>query len=499
MKRQIAWVMALLIAGAGALAACGDSTAAPTDTDTAAVSESAVDSSTAVTEVLKKDNLPDNLDFGGEKITIHIRNGDNGNPEGNCVMEMTVEGLNGELLNDAIYNRNLAVSERLNVEIDPYVSYDWTQYGQALKEIRESISAGDDMFDIIAGWCNGDVTNLALEGCFLELDGVNYLDTKQPWWNQGLANATPMGGKTFFVTGESNILTSLGSAFSVFVNENIQNAFDLGSLADYVIDGTWTIDKMSEIAKTVQNDLNGDGAIDADNDRVGLVLLNYISADAFYTSLDCHQIESDNDGNLSYVPDIERIHTALTKVVDLHYNNPGVLGWLPDITRDIFVEGRALMTLEYMEAAREQLRGMEDSYYIIPMPKLDENQDQYYSYIFNNLTVQSVPVTNGNPDATFATMEALASESYYNVTPVFFEDCMQNKYARSETTVQMLEIIRDSCYVDYEYIYGDLFRTPAFIFRDQVSRKKSDAASYIEKNSSKIESAIEKAMEQLGQ
>ena len=150
MKKSISLFFALLIALSSALVGCSDGAETSGNNETPSSAEiSAPENETAETETaeteagLTRDDLPDDLDFDGETITIHIRNGDNGNPEGNCVMEMTVEELNGELLNDAIYNRNLAVNERLNVQIDPYVSYDWTGYGNCLAEIRASINANE--------------------------------------------------------------------------------------------------------------------------------------------------------------------------------------------------------------------------------------------------------------------------------------------------------------------------------------------------------------------
>ena len=39
------------------------------------------------------------------------------------------------------------------------------------------------------------------------------------------------------------------------------NDYDIEPLAETVLNGTWTIDKMGEITKTVQNDINGDGKL----------------------------------------------------------------------------------------------------------------------------------------------------------------------------------------------------------------------------------------------
>ena len=72
---------------------------------------------------------------------------------------------------------------------------------------------------------------------------------------------------------------------------------------------------------------------------------------------------------------------------------------------------------------------------------------------------------------------------------------MQNKYARSETTVQMLELIRSTCYVDYEYVYGTFFNKPVNLFRDLIGGKSSDSASWIAKNTKRINRFIEKTLE----
>ena len=504
MKKTVSLFLALLIALSGLLTGCGETAEQSADEGPSSPEVSATPGAEDLPEEaleteagLTKDDLPDDLDFGGETITIHIRNGDNYNPTGNCIMEMTVEELNGELLNDAIFNRNVSVEERLNVKLDPYSPFEWTRYGEAVNEIRSSVRSGEDRFDIIAGWCNSDLASLALEDCFLDMKDAPYLDLEKPWWNQALVGKNIMGSKQFFVTGESNILSSLGSAFSVFVNEALETDFQLEKLSNYVDEGTWTIDKMAEIVEQVHVDLNGDGKMDSANDRFGIVLIGTLSADAFYASLDLHQVEVDGDGTATYSPQTERINTALEKLCNLYYNNPGTFGWAPTYSREVFVEKRTLMTIDYIEASREEFRNLEDPYYIIPTPKLDETQEQYYAYIFNNLTVLSVPVTNQNTDATYATMEALSSESFFNVTPVFFNDCMQNKYSRSETTTRMLEIIRAGCYVDYEYIYGALFSRPAYIFRDLLADKSSDSASWIARHQKTIRKQIEKAMEGL--
>ena len=59
-----------------------------------------------------KDSLPDDLDFNGEIINIHVRGNDD------SMLEFYSEGENGDIVNDVIYRRNATVEDRLNVNIN---------------------------------------------------------------------------------------------------------------------------------------------------------------------------------------------------------------------------------------------------------------------------------------------------------------------------------------------------------------------------------------------
>jgi len=77
------------------------------------------------------------------------------------------------------------------------------------------------------------------------------------------------------------------------------------------------------------------------------------------------------------------------------------------------------------------LRDMEDDFKIIPIPKLDENQQNYNSRIHDSLTIYGMPITAiGQEDAVSATLEAMASESYRLVTLAYYESALKVKFTR---------------------------------------------------------------------
>ena len=104
MKKTIS--MILLIAMLAGCVACGDSGTA-NETTTAEPNETTT--TEAETEKTYDLELPD-VDYEGADFTFFMRNSDY------FISDQYVEELNGEILNDAIYNRNLAVQNLLNVK-----------------------------------------------------------------------------------------------------------------------------------------------------------------------------------------------------------------------------------------------------------------------------------------------------------------------------------------------------------------------------------------------
>ena len=108
MKKQ--WISMMLLVSMLASASCGTSGAA-NDTNDAAED----DSTTAAEETGFNPGLPADLDFGGEEITILWRKGQN----------EFAEEQNGDIVNDAMYQRDMNVEQWLNVKLR-HVELDYT-------------------------------------------------------------------------------------------------------------------------------------------------------------------------------------------------------------------------------------------------------------------------------------------------------------------------------------------------------------------------------------
>ena len=467
---------------------CGGDTESPAVTDTASNGTE----TEAQTEPLWLDSLPQDLDLGGETVIIRCR-GNDGN-----ILEIAPENEIGDVLNDAVFRRNRDVEARLNVDIVLSPGEGWESYSKEITTLRASVAAGDNAWQIIAGWANS-LPTLSLENCFYDLTDMQYLDLKQPWWNQSAVEGMRLCDKLFFVTGDIAWLTVFGSSFVVYVNERIASGYDIETVPQLVRDDKWTIDKMRELTVQTMKDLNGDSIMD-ENDQWGLVLNRGNNPDAFYTAADLHQIIV-TDGIPSYVPDVERLSRLMDKLEPFYFNGESAGCYVSedgDVQINMFGNGQSLMVMREMSLARNEYRTMEDNYTIVPYPKLDDTQEHYYSACFNSATIWGIPSDNPQPQTAAAVMEALAAESYQDITPVFFETCMQEKFARNEDTIEMLNLIRANGYIDAEYLYMSAFNYSVQILRNLVSGKKADVASYVAKQEKKYHAAVGQMIEQLG-
>lgn len=242
-----------------------------------------------------KDSLPDTLDFGGETVRVLARGGDD-----DVKIEFFSESTNGEVVNDAVFSRNEAVEARLNVKMEVLLQ-NKTRHNHLADEIRKSVSAGSDDFDLIANAIY-NMNSIALEGMLLDLQELDYLDFSQPWWNQAFLDLTEYNGRNYVALGELS-QTMISGAFCMFFNRDMYREFypDEPSLYEIVNAGEWTLDKMISLCTPLYADLNGNGKAD-EGDRFGHFFTDTqtLGCDSFTGGCNINLIIKNDDGSYTY-------------------------------------------------------------------------------------------------------------------------------------------------------------------------------------------------------
>jgi len=126
-----------------------------------------------------------------------------------------------------------------------------------------------------------------------------------------------------------------------------------------------------------------------------------------------------------------------------------------------------------------------DSFVILPMPKWDDNQEEYYTSISNSSSLLSmVPVSAKNKEFSSAVFDILSYEGQKEIIPAFFEHSMKLKFSRDNTASQLFDIIRAGTTVDFGMLYDGgtgMFTIMAKLIKDKSTNFASEFAAIKDK------------------
>ena len=466
----------------GALCACGESVDPPTtstgDDTTAAVTTPVTEPETEP-ETELTDDLPDDLDYGGDKIVILSRY-----RAGWTAGEISVEKMIGEPVNDAVYERNKGVEDRLKVDLVSIEEPGDSAY-IVTEKASTSVRAGTHEFDILAAACYVAV-NESLSGTFADMRKSEYINFDKPWWSQGYNEVVEYRGAQFCGLS-SALLSQYRFAFVTLFNKDLFTKVNQPFLYDSVDDGSWTLDKQFSLIPIFHQD-NGNGVQDEEDDIFGLVSCDYVSTDPYWSSCMVDIIKKNADGEYEFIFDTGKLHEVGEKVLRLFYEtNGGTYDYKMEVEnaeqykiRDMFGRGGAAMaTIRILELEHENIRGMEEEFGVVPMPKFDEAQKEYRTLLHDQFTVFSIldTVKSDRLDEVGAVLEAMSAISYKLLRPAYYETTLRTKIAKDPQSARMFDIIIDNIYIDAGIIYTISLSTFHSYFREIIGSKENTVIS----------------------
>jgi hypothetical protein len=148
---------------------------------------------------------------------------------------------------------------------------------------------------------------------------------------------------------------------------------------------------------------------------------------------------------------------------------------------DLFLAKQAVFSIASIGSPTgEGLRNFEDEYGMLPLPKWDENQTNYYTMSPGEHTVLAVPKTVKDVEFVGTIVEALSAESYKQVTPTLYEIALKTRYLRDNESKEILDIIIDGRMYEFGYLY-DGFQGFAFMLSGMLGQNNNNFESYYQK------------------
>lgn len=484
------------------LAGCNNQTSSPNDTDDNTYEEESRGETDEWGRPVVEDSVPDDLKFTGETLTILTRN------QEHYMREWYSEDPQ-DALDQAIFERNEYVQERLEIEIE-FVPSDcyWEQDNCAPYNnlITNDYMSGLGEYDVVSHYAMFAVGE-ALRDCYAnwyDQESFPYFDLSKPWWNQGMLETGTVQGQLYYMVGDAN-LSVFDRMFVIYYNVSLGENFGLPNMYDIALDGDWTYEKLLSYSKDIYVDQDTSIEGESDGDVFGLVTLRWVNAyHSFYHGFDLNMVEKQEDGTYALkTSGLELFDNALTAIHDLYYSGyEGVHLILTESAADqvsAFAESRAVFSVEIMYRNAEQnqqFRDMKDEYGILPMPKWDDLQKEYTtgSEDCHNL-VSIMNHVNKNGELISAALELLYAESYRTVRPYYFEKMVKYKYFKSAEATQVFEMVLDSASFDFAYTFdkqmGSIFSKLWVIPADEGFSIAGAFAAYREMVEEKIASMNE--------
>ena len=463
MKKRLLFLFALTVALAAVSCGSAGETGPATDAPASSGEETepaGTEEPTSAVYDIPEPELPE-LDYGGADFTVYTCFGKRAEDAESASLFpaerfLFSEGLSGEIVNDSVLNRNLLVEQKFNLKIKVI---------QNDTEADVLITAGE-AFDAVVNQST-TLSETIYTGAFQNMYGFPYLNLNAEYWSPRCVEGTIVDNLVYIMPCDI-VLDHLANTGFLYFNKRILNENDLESPYDMVKENRWTLDTFLGMVRQVHRDLNGDGIMDMEDLygalvngdwRMGAFFQFYFGAGQCYTKTD-----PDSGRVLAFNAEIGQgiidmlSETLQDKTVCLDSvevgDMTGTLHWTSPYYPLMFVEGHGLFIQDEL-TGMDYFREMEDDFGIVPNPKYDEQQEEYYQRVRPYVAMFAIPVTIPDEEKTGAVLEYWAWLSHYTTLPAYYEITIKQKRVRDEETIEMLDMIRNS----QVFEFGDIYYT----------------------------------------
>ena len=362
----------------------------------------------------------------------------------------------------AIKNRNDKMEENYGV------TFHNVQESDLILPIRKDEMTNKHQYDIILPNLS-EAGELAQRGLLIPIQELEYCETDQAWYNQRALHDLAINGLNFFFFSDITVV-DLDAIWVYFFNYDVLEKYQLELPYKLLADGDWTLDTMLEMCEIV-----------TDKDAATMTKENYwglaghdFNVTAFYVGSGEKIAVADNSGKISLTMNSSRVTDVITASLKFRpywiryplYSSkysgdyPGAadrFGFVdgdnyPQIV-ECFTTGHTLFMGEVLSTLAE-LSNHDIQSGVLPVPKLNKEQTEYYSTTTNSATAMAVPVTTKDTRRISIIIEAWAYESSKTLLPTYKENCMKGVFSQDLVTPEVLDEIFASASYDMGIYYN---------------------------------------------
>ncbi len=375
----------------------------------------------------------------------------------------SADGLSGDAISQALYERNTFIEETFNCIIAPVLSVRTSEGARDCYAIQPYLDANEDLWDVII-IAAGDIMQKNIQrGDVIDVLQMPNLNLEASYWDQAIQKDYSVNGHVFALQGDYTIQDELSTS-CVFYNGELWDKWSYydtyGTPYEVVEANEWTYDMMLTMLKDTSE--KTDGTNFTENDVYGM-FASTASIHTLFLGSGLKTLTVENGETVITMKDnttFNNIFDVLNKVIKNTYveNEEILIAGTPraeailttkdNLTELFFADQAMFMMSEINEATA--LRDMPSVFGILPVPQYYENQTEYYCWCPNGhmpLTVPKTVVTHEHVEEVSTLMEVIAFYSRYTTNgslslyDAFYEKMTVSKVCRTAEDYKMMELI----------------------------------------------------------
>ena len=209
-----------------------------------------------------------------------------------------------------------------------------------------------------------------MENLFVNLYDLDSLDFSKPWWPAPSVKALTYQDKMYLGSSTMSYL-GLGQTFLTYFNKTIFDDNGIEYPYEAVFKGEWYMNDMIEIAETFYDDTQGNDIKDAED------IYGFIAPGKFYgwfESFGIEMVKKEGD-DLILNAHCKEAYELVGYVYDMIVDKE--MGFIEEeaVVNEMFARGQSTFIYGKLRVAYDVFRLQEIDYGILPVPKLNEDQD----------------------------------------------------------------------------------------------------------------------------
>ncbi|MBQ7603766.1 MAG: hypothetical protein IJU75_02315 [Clostridia bacterium] len=393
-------------------------------------------------------------------------------------------------VDEAIYRRNRKIEDEYKCTI--------SVEGVAVPSttLTTLVGAGDSSFDLsmcYEEWIGNVLTSI------LGWDVLPNVDLTAPWWNVQGNRTFNIRGIQFAATGDFS-LSHYNKIYCFIYNKDLYDDVDTGyNLYEQVRNRTWTIERLYEIAKPFNRNLDGDINEITDDDGHGIVATSKVLFSLLLNGSGTKIIQSDKNGDPYFALDGRNQMDILQRIVEINTGDGGYFRNAPNPNDALYLSTYAKGNTLFYACILSGIGSTPDYDFetgYMPAPLYDEQQENYHSVsIGGNVMVIPATIEKDRREDVSTLLEYMSYLSRDTVVKEYVQTYLKTRMADGNDA-EMIQLMFDT--VDYDlannlFAKGARLAVNAKVFHPLVS----GFSSILEGIKTDLESTIDSTLENI--